>query len=190
MRTTDTMAWNRRSSRFEPVLPRSSEKEKQGYSTGSKSILQMPNRALVKVARVVLIAVGVMLLVLVLVRRSSNTASNSDTPSTSNNPVSYLKSRWSSSGIGSTSRRPAEWAIKTAEAILPDARTSTAQWEQERLLDLAKVIECRANNDCTHQQKHVVISGVGRWKWSLDETFERPAFFPNGEAGWPFNSTS
>lgn len=180
MKATDRMAWNRRSSRYEPVLPRSSEKEKQGYSTATKPSFQVPARALVKVARIVLIVVGVVLLILVLIRRSTE-GSEATQPTRA---VSYFKSQWSSSSRKTpTSDSPAGWAIKVAEAILPDARTSTAQWEQERLIDLAKIIECRANNNCTNKQKHVVISGVGRWKWSLDETFERPAFFPNGEAG-------
>lgn len=180
--SSDRMAWNRRSSRFESVLPRSSEKEKRGTSSSSSSSFQIPVRSLWKAARAILVAGVTLYLVLALVRRASSDGIGSQESGASNRASSFIKNRWSSSSR-SSSARPAEWAMKVAEAVLPDARSSTAAWEQERLIDLAKVIECRANNNCTDKQKHVVISGVGRWKWSLDETFERPAFFPNGEAG-------
>lgn len=178
---SDRLAWNRRSSRFEAVLPRISEKERRGQNGISKTSLQLSGRALSRVARVVLVATIALLLLLALLRRSSNKSSSISDPIGSSSAVSYFKKHWSSSP--SSGQQPADWAIKAAEAILPDVRASTAAWERERLIDLAKILECRANNDCTEKQKHVVISGVGRWKWSLDETFERPAFFPNGEAG-------
>lgn len=187
--SVDRMAWNRRSSRFEPVLPRSSEKEKRGVSSSSTSSLQIPVRSLLKAGRAILVAGVTLYVVLALVHRALSNGSESHRPGAPSRAASFIKNRWPSSSTSSPRARPAEWAIKVAEAILPDARTSTAAWEQERLIDLAKVIECRANDNCTDKQKHVVISGVGRWKWSLDETFERPAFFPNGEAGkmsWAF----
>jgi hypothetical protein len=181
----DRQAWNRRSSRFEAVLPRSSQKEKPGSSGSFKTSMSVPVRFLVKASRALLVAAVGSFLLLVLLRRSSSDDGATQAPNASNRAVTFIKNRWTSASTSSSNARPAEWAIKVAEAILPDARTSTAQWEQERLIDLAKVIECRANDNCTDKQKHVVISGVGRWKWSLDETFERPAFFPNGEAGKP-----
>lgn len=181
--SVDRQAWNRRSSRFESVLPRSSQKEKRGASGSSKTSMSVPVRFLVKASRGLLVAAVCSFLLLALLRRPTSNDGTTQGPSASNRAVTFIKNRWTSASASSSSARPAGWAIKVAEAILPDARTSTAQWEQDRLIDLAKIIECRANNDCTDKQKHVVISGVGRWKWSLDETFERPAFFPNGEAG-------
>lgn len=61
--------------------------------------------------------------------------------------------------------------------------TNLKPWQKERLEALSGAIDCKIKNNCTPKQKNVVISVVGRWKWSLDDTFDRPATFPNGEAG-------
>lgn len=85
--------------------------------------------------------------------------------------------------LGTQQKQPSRWALKLAAAVLPETRGHKPQWELERMQTLASILDCQAEDNCNEFQKHVVISGVGRWKWALDATFDRPASFPNGEAG-------
>ncbi|GAA94683.1 glycosyltransferase family 18 protein [Mixia osmundae IAM 14324] len=63
-------------------------------------------------------------------------------------------------------------------------RASEPEWHTRRRRTLAMAAYCRRNPQakCPERMSQVVLIGVGRFKWALDGTFDKPSPFANGEA--------
>jgi hypothetical protein len=151
------------------------------------------NRRSIRGLLLLLLGLATVLLIRIVFKTSLESANREEAAaSTYSRAKDRLKQTFFSPAVPATpvhvpnTEEAARVARNIARTLLPP-RTGgpIQQWEEERLDDLARAIACKMMDNCTAKQKKVVISTVGRWKWSLDSTFDRPASFPNGEAGEP-----